>query len=1429
MKRFYTFFLILFMLSTAMQIAHAENEADWMPDTHLRAAVRAKLGLADDEALTQATMADLTNLYAPQSNIESLTGLEHATGLTKLIVWQNSINDITPVTDLTSLTDFRIGGNSVSGITPVANLTNLTHLAMQRNQITDIASLSGLVKLEWLRLVGNRDLTDTSPIAWLPNLTDVDVDIPPAVKIENVPKAEQTGPFDVTITFSETVTGNPSSAFLTLSGDATATVTGSEHTDTTNYPNSFAATITPTSRGELMFNVPADVVTDSDNIPNTASETHTLQVEPALVVTDIDTRDADPDIESQPVIVDVTIWMPDANLRAAVREALEIEADATFTQDDVSELTELTASSSEIGDLTGLEHATNLTTLNLASNAITDISALSGLTNLQTLYLHDNDITDISPLSSLVNLLTLIIEGNDITDVSPLAGIPNVSIEVPAHIPDPALAGAVRSKLGLDADALITLTDLQTLTEFVVPVAFNSKVKDLTGLEHATNLTTFRIANSKVTDLSPLSGLTNLRELDLNSNKITDISPLSELTGLTKLDLNFNMRLTNIGSLTKLTALTELNLMYTNVRDLSALSGMTALTDLRLLSGAPLALARISDISALAGLTSLKVLYSEAQDISDITAVAALTNLTTVKLGGNDITDISALSGLTKLTTLELHANNITDVSALSGLENLQTLKIADNDIADLSPVAFVPDVDVEIAPAVKIENVPQEAQMGAFNVIIVFSRGVTFDLDNDLLTLGGDATATATVEQNTDPDRPHTFIATLTPTSSGELTFNVPAGVVMAGPDNLLNTASETYTLQVEPAPITTEVQPPIQNVEDWMPEANLRAAVREALEVGADATFTQDDVSELTELTAALSEISDLTGLEHATNLTALYLHYNDITDISALSGLTKLTTLDLQNNQITDISALSGLTKLTTLYLHYNDITDISPLSSLINLQTLIIEGNDITDVSPLAGISNVSIEVPAHIPDPALAGAVRTRLDLDAEAPITLADLQTLTEFVVPVAFNSKVKDLTGLEHATNLTTFRIANSKVTDLSPLSGLTNLTELDIASNKITDLSPLSELTGLTKLDLNFNTRLRNIEPLTKLTALTELNLMYTNVRDLSALSGMTALTDLRLLSGAPLALARISDISALAGLTSLKVLYSEAQDISDISALAALTSLTTVKLGGNDITDISALSGLTKLQTLTLVQNPILDTSPLYALTQDNLTDVDITISQYPPWDVNADGSVDADDELLVTTALGQTGDDIADPRTDVNADGTVDNADLLLVTDNLDEAEALAPSRNSIASLLDRAMLESLDPEALAAQLAILHAESDGSLKYLRAIGLLESLLAALQPEETRLLANYPNPFNPETWIPYQLATAGKVRITIYDTQGKVVRRLDLGHQREGYYTNRSRAAYWDGRNSVGERVASGIYFYQLQTDDASYLRKLVILK
>ena len=98
-----------------------------------------------------------------------------------------------------------------------------------------------------------------------------------------------------------------------------------------------------------------------------------------------------------------------------------------------------------------------------------------------------------------------------------------------------------------------------------------------------------------------------------------------------------------------------------------------------------------------------------------------------------------------------------------------------------------------------------------------------------------------------------------------------------------------------------------------------------------------------------------------------------------------------------------------------------------------------------------------------------------------------------------------------------------------------------------------------------------------------------------------------------------------------------------------------------------------------------------------------------------------------------------------------------------------------------------------------------------------------------PAETELLHNYPNPFNPETWIPYRLTEDAFVALTIYDGSGQVVRTLDVGHQVAAVYESRSKAIYWDGRNDVGEQVASGVYFYHLSAGDYSATRRMVILK
>ena len=203
-----------------------------------------------------------------------------------------------------------------------------------------------------------------------------------------------------------------------------------------------------------------------------------------------------------------------------------------------------------------------------------------------------------------------------------------------------------------------------------------------------------------------------------------------------------------------------------------------------------------------------------------------------------------------------------------------------------------------------------------------------------------------------------------------------------------------------------------------------------------------------------------------------------------------------------------------------------------------------------------------------------------------------------------------------------------------------------------------------------------------------------------------------------------------------------------------------------------------------------------------------------------DVNGDGIVNIQDLVLVAGQFGETGKNSAD----VNGDGVVNIQDLVLVAGAFGEGAA-APSARAIS--LSRLTASDVETWLIEARASARSSSDPPELQ--RGIAVLEQLLASLMPKATALLANYPNPFNPETWIPYQLANPAEVTVTIYAANGAVVRRLDLGHQRAGSYVSRSRAAYWDGRNAAGEFVASGVYFYTLQAGDFTATQKMVIRK
>ena len=220
--------------------------------------------------------------------------------------------------------------------------------------------------------------------------------------------------------------------------------------------------------------------------------------------------------------------------------------------------------------------------------------------------------------------------------------------------------------------------------------------------------------------------------------------------------------------------------------------------------------------------------------------------------------------------------------------------------------------------------------------------------------------------------------------------------------------------------------------------------------------------------------------------------------------------------------------------------------------------------------------------------------------------------------------------------------------------------------------------------------------------------------------------------------------------------------------------------------------------------------------------------ISDTEAPPItaDVNNDGLVNVLDLILIASSLGQSGQN----NVDVNGDGVVSILDLVLAAGVFEDAAAAPSAQPQVPETLTTVEVQQWLTDARALEVR------DAIMK--RGFAILEQLLVSLTPRETELLANYPNPFNPETWIPYRLAEDAFVTLTIYDLSGRVVRTLDMGHRIASAYENRSKAIYWDGRNRLGDRVASGVYFYQLRVEnsrsetgvgDYSATRKMVILK
>ena len=628
---------------------------------------------------------------------------------------------------------------------------------------------------------------------------------------------------------------------------------------------------------------------------------------------------------------DASTWMPDANLRTAVRSALSLGNNDELTQAGMANLTALTAKNALISTLTGLEHATSLTRLDLRDNTISSISALSELTSLESLRLKGNDISSVSALSGLTNLTLLNLKDNNISNISGLSG--------------------------------------------------------LTNLEH------LRVDLNSITDVQPLTSLVNLEKLWIAGNSLTNAHLLSSLTRLTQIDITIPdpPDTTAPGVSISVPSDTQTGAINATITFTETVSGFTQ-SDVSL-SGSAASITSWSANSdntvytttitpTASGTVTIGVAANVATDAANNQNTAATSKNVTVSVdttapgvsiavpsgtqnGAFSVTitftetvsgfvqsDVSLSGSAASITSWSANSDDTVYTATITpAASGTVTIGVAANVATDAAnnenTAATSTSVTVSVdttAPGVTV-SVPSGTQNGAFNATMTFTETVSGFVGSDV-SLSGSAASITSWSANSDDT---VYTATITPTASGTVTIGVAANVATDAANNH-NTAATSQT-------VTVNIPAPIPDPATWMLDANLRTAVRSALSLGNNDELTQAGMANLTALTAKNALISTLTGLEHATSLTRLDLRDNTISSISALSELTSLESLRLKGNDISSVSALSGLTNLTLLNLKDNNISNISGLSGLTNLEHLRVDLNSITDVQPLTSLVNL----------------------------------------------------------------------------------------------------------------------------------------------------------------------------------------------------------------------------------------------------------------------------------------------------------------------------------------------------------------------------------------------------------------------------------------------------------------------------------------
>ncbi len=647
-------------------------------------------------------------------------------------------------------------------------------------------------------------------------------------------------------------------------------------------------------------------------------------------------------------------------------------------------------------------------------------------------------------------------------------------------------------------------------------------------------------------------------------------------------------------------------------------------------------------------------------------------------------------------------------------------------------------------------------------------------------------------------------------------------------------------------------------------------------------------ETASRLRDLYLNNNVITDLSPLASLNKLYRLELNHNEIlSDLTPLSSLPNLNILFITGNTISDLSPLTELTTLYDLYMRQNIIEDLSPIAGLHNLRYLVIGDNLITDLTPLKDLKKLEFirmsgNPPADLTP--LSELMSLRSIHSWGTPILdLAPLKDLPKLRVLDICGGEISDISVLAKMTNLTEIYLVGNDITDISSLANLTNLTRLNLSENDILDVSVLAGLPNLKWLAFNHNavSDVSSIERLFEDTVI----VWHTNPAFPSGGTKIVGPWLWVLVAGD-----RITDGDALSVAsngrrTEQKVATVGASEGKRVGNNVWIAD-TIARSGNNNIGEMLKRQGVGNngiVYGSATIESPVEQQTRMFVGHRDGIrlylngdvvyqknsghwqegyhvyfpvtltagtnvllvgldnhpnhvhqfhasfgfdVDTDYTVNKpisrdlIPAYDVNEDGQVNILDLILVGQDFGKS--PPGNPRSDVNGDGTVNITDIVLVAGHLGEITGIPAAPELLTH-------KSLSPTKLSFWIKLAQAEDDGSLVFRQGIATLQQILTTLTPQQTVLLANYPNPFNPETWIPYQLAAAADVTLTIWTADGQQVRKLSLGHKPAGIYESKSRAVYWDGKNELGEPVASNIYFYTLSAGDFTATRKMLILK